>query len=289
MFQDRTFNLSMVISSCIHLFIILIFSIFIRFSKIDIPPRLIEVEMTTVKVPLVTRMPKERVVVKPTQASKILIQPSKRELPKEIAANRPQRIGRELDITAVLGGRDPAKETREGLSGGKGRYGLPMEETGEHPLFERVERGELWGKGRVTTSERLTKGEAPGTVGLEAGREMPRIIEGGVGKGVGPVDLSGGVDKIPYYHLEGPAAVGRGIVYQELMPVPKWVEEEGRSLRGKLRFWVLPSGEVDRVLVEETFGYPQIDDLAIRTIRRWRFTKGQDEAWGLVSIRIQLN
>jgi hypothetical protein len=104
----------------------------------------------------------------------------------------------------------------------------------------------------------------------------------------GPGDLSGGIDKLPYYRLEGPVTIGRTIVYQEKLAIPRWVEEEGKSLRGKLKFWVSSSGEVGRVLVEETFGHPEIDDLAIRMIGRWRFTKGKDEDWGLISIKIQL-
>lgn len=299
MFSDRNFSLSLCISFAFHLFIMLILSIFvIHPPTIQMPPRLIEVEMLSLERPLVTHAPKKvikaRVTPKPRRQIKSTTIPKKK--PQErISTITPPKISPKLSISSVLGGGRPPREVKEGFAegsaaGGKVRYGvLPMEEVKAGPLFERVEAGEVWGKGGVTTGERMVKGVPAGHIGLEDRTALHYSrVEGRGGQDAGPGDFSGEIDKIPYYHFEGPAILGRGIVYQEKLVLPRWVEEEGKSLRGKLKFWVLPSGEVDRVLVEETFGDPRIDDIAKRTIRRWRFTRGKDEAWGLVSIKIQL-
>lgn len=290
MFHDRTLNLSFSISFTLHLLIMVILSIFIaRSPKIQLPTRLIEVEILPLKDPLVTHMPKKqiRLQVKPKPRQEVKSIPTPQKVQNRISTIIRPEIGQELEITAVLGTGERSKKIPQES---RVRYGvLPIEETLDRPHFERVEAGEVWGHGPLTTGERIVKGEPPSHIGAEGiGRPVSPQIEGSGPQRISPVSMPGGAGKIPYYHLEGPATVGREILYQELIPIPKWVEEEGRSLRGKLRFWVLPSGEVDRVIVEETFGYPQIDDLAMRTIRRWRFTRGKDEAWGMISIKIQL-
>jgi TonB family protein len=84
----------------------------------------------------------------------------------------------------------------------------------------------------------------------------------------------------------------RKVEYRPMFKLPVWVEESGKNLIGELKFWVLPDGSVDRVYVIKTFGYVQIDDLAVNTILRWRFEPLPEgvnrEDWGIVRIKIQL-
>lgn len=95
----------------------------------------------------------------------------------------------------------------------------------------------------------------------------------------------------PYLYIIGPAS-SRKAIYNPNFRIPKWLEEKGQSLIGRFRFWVLPNGEVDRVIIEQTFGDARVDNLAISTLSRWRFYKlPPDETridWGIVTIKIRL-
>lgn len=92
--------------------------------------------------------------------------------------------------------------------------------------------------------------------------------------------------------ISGPISL-RKILYQEDFKVPSWIEKKGLNLQGKFKFWVLANGYVDRVLVEESFGFRQIDSLASSAILRWKFSAlsnyiGNKEEWGLVDMKILL-
>lgn len=95
----------------------------------------------------------------------------------------------------------------------------------------------------------------------------------------------------PYLYITGPAS-SRKAIYKPNFCIPKWLEEKGQSLIGRFRFWVLPNGEVDRVIIEQTFGDARVDNLAVSTLSRWRFYKlPPDETridWGIVTIKIRL-
>lgn len=275
-------------------------------SLINLPFRVFEVEMISPKSQPVTTVSKETVAVKLQAVVPVQRQIEPTHQPKKVATKvlrkrkmlpKLPKIGQmdpELKITAILGGRrrmDVIKDSSDYGAGEGVKPGLfSIEVSQHHPLFERVDTGEMWGQGReekafgkdpekIEPSSRMAiEGVArPGGLSLE-GKDLRKV---------NLADLSGEIGQT-YYQLEGPAGIDRRVVYQELVSIPRWVEEKGKSLRGKLKFWVLPSGEVDRVLVEETFGYPEIDDLIARTFRRWRFSKADNESWGLVSIRIQL-
>lgn len=92
--------------------------------------------------------------------------------------------------------------------------------------------------------------------------------------------------------ISGPVSF-RKVLYQEGFMVPSWLEKKGLNLQGKFKFWVLSNGYVDRVLVEESFGFRQIDSLASSAISKWRFSQlcnylKHKEEWGIVDIKILL-
>ncbi|MFH1449570.1 MAG: energy transducer TonB [bacterium] len=92
--------------------------------------------------------------------------------------------------------------------------------------------------------------------------------------------------------ISGPVFL-RKILHQENFPIPSWLEREGITWRGKFKFWVLPDGYVDKVLVEESFGDRRVDSLASQIISKWRFSKLPDylkekEEWGLIDLKILL-
>lgn len=92
--------------------------------------------------------------------------------------------------------------------------------------------------------------------------------------------------------ISGPVSF-RKILYREDFTIPSWLEKKGLNLQGKFKFWVLANGYVDRVLVEESFGFRQIDSLASSAISKWRFSQLPDylknkEEWGLIDIKILL-
>ncbi|MDI6736521.1 MAG: TonB family protein [bacterium] len=95
----------------------------------------------------------------------------------------------------------------------------------------------------------------------------------------------------PNIYISGPASA-RKALYQPKFSIPSWLEKRGQSLQGKLKIWVLPDGSVDRVEIEESFGYAEIDRLAQSSVYKWRFYKlpPHEERidWGSISIAINL-
>ncbi len=94
-----------------------------------------------------------------------------------------------------------------------------------------------------------------------------------------------------YTQISGPASA-RKALYQPKFNIPAWLEKRGQSLQGKLKIWVLPDGSVDRVEIEESFGYAEIDRLAQSSLYKWRFGKlpSYEERidWGIATIAINL-
>ncbi|MEW6680296.1 MAG: energy transducer TonB [bacterium] len=111
------------------------------------------------------------------------------------------------------------------------------------------------------------KGEGGGEGGKEEGRGGPYTLE-----------ITGEVAR-------------RAIFYQEGFKIPEWLEKKGISLEGSFKFWVLPDGSVDRATILYSFGYRELDSLAINSILRWRFAslrEGKYEEWGIARIKIRL-
>jgi len=95
----------------------------------------------------------------------------------------------------------------------------------------------------------------------------------------------------PYIYISGPASE-RKVLYQPKFKPPYWLEKSGQSIRGKFKIWVLPDGSVDKVEIEESFGYAEIDKIAKDTVYKWRFFKLPSNInridWGIVIITIRL-
>ncbi|MFH1563644.1 MAG: hypothetical protein ABIF11_09585 [Nitrospirota bacterium] len=95
----------------------------------------------------------------------------------------------------------------------------------------------------------------------------------------------------PNIYISWPASA-RKALYQPKFKIPEWLEKRGQSLHGKLKIWVLPDGSVDRVEIEEDFGYAEINRLAQSSVYKWRFLKlpPHEERidWGIVAIAINL-
>ncbi|MEW6609929.1 MAG: energy transducer TonB [bacterium] len=95
----------------------------------------------------------------------------------------------------------------------------------------------------------------------------------------------------PYIHIGGPAGE-RKVLYQPKFKIPYWLEKSGQSIKGKLKIWVLPDGSIDKVELDESFGYAEIDRLAQSAVYKWRFYKLPSDIkridWGTVIITIKL-
>jgi len=95
----------------------------------------------------------------------------------------------------------------------------------------------------------------------------------------------------PYVYISGPASK-RKPLYQPKFKLPDWLEKTGQSLQGKLNIWVLPDGSIDKVEIEKSFGYAEIDRLAQATVYKWRFYKLPPDVkrieTGIVTITIRL-
>lgn len=269
MLYDRTLSISFLISVSIHLLLLAIIPFFLQHPlQKERPKETLEIEVVT--------LPKQRPIHLRT-FSRYLSRPKKRYVSKRVSSF----FGRVRDEGRGFG---PVFEIPYEKGGNVG-YGILEDEVrGVGPIFERVERGVVWGKGPITTSDLLHKGEPSGEDALVKApfKHRPLLEERLLGE---EESEEKGASR---YHIEGPVTK-RAILYQPEIPLLESVKREGVSLRARFKFWVHPSGRVYRVEKIETFGYPDQDDEALKTIRRWIFSKGEEEAWGIVSIRIQLN
>lgn len=92
--------------------------------------------------------------------------------------------------------------------------------------------------------------------------------------------------------LEGPAA-GRGVLHRVLPAYPAWAQRQAVEAVVRLRFAVLPDGQVrEDVAVERTGGFRDFDESAVAALRGWRFAPlaGGDAAghWGTITFRFRL-
>jgi len=65
---------------------------------------------------------------------------------------------------------------------------------------------------------------------------------------------------------------GRYLLFASLPTYPEWAEKQGLTGKVELKFWVLPGGEVCNTEVLQTSGYSKLDNYAIESLRKWRFT-----------------
>lgn len=90
--------------------------------------------------------------------------------------------------------------------------------------------------------------------------------------------------------LAGPIA-GRQILSKILPKYPVWCLRQGISGVVKIRIWVESSGDVrEGSLIEISSGYPDLDQVVINAIKKWRFAPlpsnvVQETQWGVVTFR----
>ncbi|MBI1883417.1 MAG: energy transducer TonB [Chlamydiae bacterium] len=91
--------------------------------------------------------------------------------------------------------------------------------------------------------------------------------------------------------IEGP--VGKRQVLSHPYPVyPDWAQLYGLEFEVRVRFWVNLKGDVERVWVEDSSGYPEVDVEVIRAMKEWRFEslKGEisESQWGELLFKFRL-
>jgi len=89
--------------------------------------------------------------------------------------------------------------------------------------------------------------------------------------------------------IEGPVAK-RKVSFQKYPDYPMWAQRHGLEFEIRLKFWVLPSGEVSLVIIEDSSGYPEIDAEVVRAMKRWKFNKVEEAQtqWGMILFKFRL-
>jgi protein TonB len=89
--------------------------------------------------------------------------------------------------------------------------------------------------------------------------------------------------------IEGPVAK-RNVSFQKYPDYPKWAQRHGLEFEIRLKFWVLPSGEVSLVIIEDSSGYPEIDAKVVRVMKQWKFNKIEttQTQWGMILFKFRL-
>jgi hypothetical protein len=168
------------------------------------------------------------------------------------------------------------------------RRGIRIEdEFGE--LFERVDIGEMGERWEKFLPQKVTKRVIqPGRVEFQFFPSYEIKERGG---GLSEEGMGIGLD----IKITGPASK-RKILHREDFTLPEWVERQGVSMEGQLKFWVLPDGSIGRVGVEKTFGslrdHHKLHSWLISVFRKWRFSPlvGDDrKEWGIITIKIKLD
>ncbi len=83
----------------------------------------------------------------------------------------------------------------------------------------------------------------------------------------------------------------RGVVESFLPVYPDWAKRKGVEANVSIRLFVAPDGAVrEKMTVEQTSGYRELDRLAMEALRRWRFepVAGGGDQWGIVTFRFRL-
>jgi TonB family protein len=93
----------------------------------------------------------------------------------------------------------------------------------------------------------------------------------------------------PKPSIEGPVAK-RNVLFQKYPDYPRWAQRHGLEFEIRLKFWVLPSGEVSLVIIEDSSGYPEIDAKVVRVMKGWKFNKIEttQTQWGMILFKFRL-
>ncbi len=85
----------------------------------------------------------------------------------------------------------------------------------------------------------------------------------------------------------------RKVISSQVPQYPDWARAKNIEADVAIKFTVSPSGEVlDNMVVERTSGYPQLDRLALQTLKNWRFsalTNNSEDQWGVITFRFRLD
>lgn len=91
--------------------------------------------------------------------------------------------------------------------------------------------------------------------------------------------------------LSGPLA-HRKVLSVVLPSYPEWAKARGVEAEVVIRFFVSPEGRVlDKMYVERTSGYKELDDLSLEALRGWVFAPvegGEADQWGFITFRFRL-
>jgi protein TonB len=94
--------------------------------------------------------------------------------------------------------------------------------------------------------------------------------------------------------LAVPSTAARPLAgYPTIPAYPESVRRLGVQGTTQLRFEVLPSGRVGRIVVDKSSGHPDLDQAAVDAAREWRFEPARRGnvpvvAWVSVPIRFEL-
>ncbi len=130
------------------------------------------------------------------------------------------------------------------------------------------------GKGLVGVSGGFSRMGAPGTVSGSGGGGLVGVPSGKPGAG----GAGAGGGKVPY-EISG-SVFGRGILYQVLPKLPDWAKEKGLFAIVRIDFFVRHTGEVNvnKTIVRQSSGYPNLDTTAMEALNQWRFAPLDDPA-----------
>jgi len=86
--------------------------------------------------------------------------------------------------------------------------------------------------------------------------------------------------------------VGARTVTRYVQPeYPEWAQKHGIEGKVEIKCWVLPSGEVSKVEILLTSGWPELDECACQALMKWEFNpiEGEEMQWGIVPFKFELS
>jgi len=93
--------------------------------------------------------------------------------------------------------------------------------------------------------------------------------------------------------IAGP--ISQRLILSKVLPqYPEWALTRGISGIVIIRIWVMPGGEVkESITIEQSSGYPELDQLVVNALRRWKFAPldksvVQEVQWGVITFRFSL-
>jgi TonB family protein len=108
---------------------------------------------------------------------------------------------------------------------------------------------------------------ASGAAGAQAGSPGAGAASPGAQAGAGQGETSREGISIVF---DNPA-LGREPTYTPLPVIPKWVSDAGLRLTIGISFSLTPQGVLDRVKIDKSSGYSDVDWSVLVAVRRWKF------------------